>query len=44
MLEEIIAAAGSQMKAKLAEARATFEHKGNKGDQVETAFRTFLRK
>lgn len=40
----MIAAAELQMKAKLAEARASFQHKGIKGGQVEAAFRTFLRK
>ncbi len=42
MLEEKIRATEAQMKAKLAEARATFSHQGNKGEQVEAAFRAFL--
>jgi hypothetical protein len=42
MLSDKLLAAESQMKAKLQEARATFAHRGNKGDHVEAAFRAFL--
>jgi hypothetical protein len=43
MLDEVIAATELQMKAKLAEARAKFQHRGLKGDAVEDAVRDFLR-
>jgi hypothetical protein len=43
MLQERIAAAEVQMKAKLAEARASFAHRGIRGDHAEAALRFFLR-
>lgn len=43
MLKDVVAATESQMKAKLAEARAKFKHSGLKGDAVEDAVRHFLR-
>lgn len=43
MLHDVIAATELQMKAKLAEARAKFQHRGLKGDAVEDAVRDFLR-
>jgi hypothetical protein len=42
MLEAKIAASADQMQAKLREIRSTFEHSGDKGSAVETAFRAFL--
>ena len=39
MLKAKIAAVEVQMKARLAEARATFEHPGDKGTAVEDSFR-----
>jgi len=44
VLKKKIAAVENQMKAKLEEARATFEHPGDKGTSVEDSFRAFLRK
>lgn len=43
MLRKKIAAVEAQMKAKLEEARATFDHPGDKGTSVEDSFRVFLR-
>jgi len=43
VLKEKIAAVEAQMKAKLEEARATFDHPGDKGISVEHSFRLFLR-
>lgn len=43
MLKDVIAATELQMTAKLAEARAKFQHGGLKGDAVEDAVRNFLR-
>jgi len=43
MLKKKIAAVEAQMKKKLEEVRATFEHPGDKGTSVEDSFRAFLR-
>ena len=43
MIQDLIAATELQMRSKLAEARAKFQHKGLKGDAVEDAVRDFLR-
>jgi len=43
MLKDKIATVEVQMKAKLEEARATFDHPGDKGISVEDSFRAFLR-
>jgi hypothetical protein len=42
-LRDKIAAVEEQMRAKLAEIRATLRHAGGKGQQVEEAIRSFLR-
>lgn len=43
MLRDKISALESQMRARLDEIRATYEHAGDKGASVEDSFRTFLR-
>ncbi len=43
MIQDLIAATELQMSAKLAAARAKFQHRGLKGDAVEDAVRDFLR-
>ena len=43
MLKDIIDAVELQMKGKLEEIRAKFEHPGDKGSTVEDTFRSFLR-
>lgn len=43
MLKDRISAAEKQMKARLAETRASFKHKGIKGDHAEEGLREFLR-
>lgn len=43
MIQDLVNATEQQMKAKLAEARAKFQHRGLKGDAVEDAVREFLR-
>jgi hypothetical protein len=43
MLQEKIASVEAQMRAKLAEVRASLSHAGSKGSQVEEIWRAFLR-
>lgn len=43
-LAALVSAAEVRMRAELAEARVTLEHRGSKGDLAEEAFRSFLRK
>ena len=43
MLKDKIAAVEAQMRARLREIRATFDHAGDKGTSTEDSFRTFLR-
>jgi hypothetical protein len=43
MLKAKIAAVEQQMRAKLAEIRATLDHAGDKGQHMEEVFRAFLR-
>lgn len=43
MMKDKIDAVEKQMKARLEEMRATFNHAGNKGESVEIIFRRFLR-
>jgi len=43
-MKDKMAAIEYQMKAKLAEIRATFNHSGDKGTSIENLFREFLRK